>query len=115
MQYLQYLLAHGSDILFYAGIIHTVALAIVNLTPTPVDNDVVGKIYKAVEWSAGVITAVAKEHPGEREAIAAIKAKATASIEQRVGEEEALNGLTTDQVLELLKDIPIGKDNPANG
>ena len=45
-----------------AGVIaaHALALFIVNLTPTPKDNQVVTRVYKVVEWLAGV-TSKAKE------------------------------------------------------
>ena len=39
---------------------HALALAIVNLTPTPVDNAVVGGIYKVIEVLAGIVTKKAK-------------------------------------------------------
>ena len=34
---------------------HALALAIVNLTPTPKDNEMVAKWYRAVEILAGII------------------------------------------------------------
>lgn len=50
-----------------AGILaaHGLALFIVNLTPTPRDNEVVGKVYKVVEYVAGVATRRAKEKGGQ--------------------------------------------------
>ena len=51
------------NIFNYAGLIlmglaatHTAALAIVNLTPTPKDDEIIAKVYKVIEWLAGVIT-----------------------------------------------------------
>lgn len=44
---------------------HSLALAIVNLTPTPRDDEIVGKVYKVIELVAGVVTRKAKELPGE--------------------------------------------------
>lgn len=50
-----------------AGAIHGLALVIVNLTPTPKDNDaldnatrVVVKAYRAIEILAGIVTPRAK-------------------------------------------------------
>lgn len=39
---------------------HALALAIVNLTPTPVDNTVVGGVYKVIEVIAGLVTKKSK-------------------------------------------------------
>lgn len=47
--------------------VHGLALAVVNLTPTPIDDQWYGRIYKAVEFAAGVFSYKAKELPGERE------------------------------------------------
>jgi hypothetical protein len=40
---------------------HALAIAIVNLTPTPKDNDAVTKVYRVVEILAGLITRLAKK------------------------------------------------------
>ncbi len=40
--------------------VHAVALIIVNLTPTPKDDEKLAKVYKVVEKFAGVITRKAK-------------------------------------------------------
>lgn len=40
---------------------HALAVAIVNLTPTPKDNAVLGKVYKGIEVVAGIITSTAKQ------------------------------------------------------
>lgn len=40
---------------------HGLALAVVNLTPTPKDNEVVAKAYRVVEWIAGLVTSKAKQ------------------------------------------------------
>jgi hypothetical protein len=37
------------------------ALAVVNLTPTPKDDEIYGKIYRAIEILAGVITKLVKK------------------------------------------------------
>jgi len=46
--------------------VHALAVAVVNLTPTPRDDEIVGKVYKAIEFLAGVFGRTAKELPGER-------------------------------------------------
>lgn len=40
---------------------HAVAVAIVNLTPTPKDDEAVAKFYKLIEILAGIITKLAKK------------------------------------------------------
>lgn len=54
-----------------AVILSTQVLAqfIVNLTPTPADDQFVGKIYAFIEKVAGIWTTTAKEYPGERREI----------------------------------------------
>ncbi len=44
---------------------HSLALFIVNLTPTPRDNRVYNRVYRVVEWAAGIVDSRAKE-PGGR-------------------------------------------------
>jgi hypothetical protein len=41
--------------------IHVVALAVVNLTPTPADNQALAKLYAIVEKLAGILTQAAKD------------------------------------------------------
>jgi hypothetical protein len=41
--------------------LHLAALGIINLTPTPKDNEAYEKFYKWIEKFAGVITSKAKE------------------------------------------------------
>jgi hypothetical protein len=40
---------------------HSLALAIVNLTPTPADDAIVAKAYKYIEFLAGIVTKKAKQ------------------------------------------------------
>lgn len=40
---------------------HALALLIVNLTPTPKDDEAVAKFYRAVEFLAGIVTKLAKK------------------------------------------------------
>lgn len=53
--------------------VHTLAVAIVNLTPTPDDNILLGKVYRVVEAFAGILTATAKEYPAERKIMGDLK------------------------------------------
>ena len=41
------------------------AQLIVNLTPTPVDDRILGKVYRLIEILAGVVSDRAKQLPGE--------------------------------------------------
>lgn len=41
--------------------VHVLALAIVNVTPTPKDDELYGKLYKVVEVIAGIVTKLAKK------------------------------------------------------
>ena len=41
--------------------LHGLAIAIVNLTPTPKDDEVIAKIYRVVEILAGILTDRAKD------------------------------------------------------
>lgn len=41
--------------------VHALALAIVNLTPTPKDDAVVAKYYRIIEILAGIVTRLAKK------------------------------------------------------
>lgn len=50
-----------ATILAVLGAVHTIALFIVNLTPTPKDNEILGKVYKVVEVLAGLVTKKAKQ------------------------------------------------------
>lgn len=46
-----------------AGVLaaHTLAVFVVNLTPTPKDDEILAKVYGVIEWLAGLITPKAKE------------------------------------------------------
>jgi len=46
-----------------AGLVaaHALALFVVNLTPTPADDNIVKKVYKVVEWVAGVVSDASKD------------------------------------------------------
>jgi len=53
--------SNWSEIVGVAAGVHMLALAIVNLTPTPKDDEIYGKIYRAVEILAGLVTKLAKK------------------------------------------------------
>ena len=56
-----FILENWSSIVGIAGAAPLLALAIVNVTPTPKDNELYGKFYKVVEMLAGIVTKVAKK------------------------------------------------------
>lgn len=58
---MDYLLNNWSEIVGIAGAIHLLALAIVNLTPTPKDDEIYGKAYKVIEKLAGIVSKMAKK------------------------------------------------------
>jgi len=58
---LQYLLNNWAEVAGIAGALHILALAIVNLTPTPKDDEIYGKFYKVIEMIAGIISKTAKK------------------------------------------------------
>lgn len=53
--------ANVDSILVAVLAVHAAALAIVNLTPTPKDDEIVAKAYKVVEFVAGFVTKKAKQ------------------------------------------------------
>jgi len=44
--------------------VHTVAQVVCALTPTPADDNVLGKVYRVIEGLAGIV-GKAKQKPGE--------------------------------------------------
>jgi hypothetical protein len=56
-----YIIANGPEILGVLFAIHAAALAFVNLTPTPKDNEVVAKYYRVLEILAGIVTKFSKD------------------------------------------------------
>lgn len=49
---------------------HAIAVVIVNLTPTPRDDAILGKVYKVIEWIGGLVTTRAKDVPSNYYGIA---------------------------------------------
>ncbi|CAB4139472.1 hypothetical protein UFOVP347_28 [uncultured Caudovirales phage] len=41
--------------------LHALALAVVNLTPTPRDNEILARVYRVVEMVGGIVTRKAKQ------------------------------------------------------
>lgn len=60
---------------------HLLAVFITNLTPTPRDDRIVGKVYKVVEWVAGVLDN-AKALPGGNRKQVKVMKRVTRSIAQ---------------------------------
>jgi len=58
---LNYLLTNWAEVAGIAAALHMLALAIVNVTPTPKDDEIYAKIYKVVEIIAGIVTKTAKK------------------------------------------------------
>jgi len=55
------LISRAQDFLVVLFAVHGVALAIVNLTPTPRDDEAVAKYYRVLEILAGIISKLAKK------------------------------------------------------
>ena len=58
---MQWLTDNLGEIISLVAGLHVVALIIVNLTPTPKDNEVLAKVYGFVKKLAGLITAKSTE------------------------------------------------------
>ena len=58
---LQYLLNNWAEVAGVLAAVHVLALAIVNATSTPRDDEIYGKFYKVVEVIAGIVTKTAKK------------------------------------------------------
>lgn len=56
-----FIVANGPEILGALFAVHAAALAIVNLTPTPRDNQAVAKYYRVLEILAGIVTHLSKD------------------------------------------------------
>jgi hypothetical protein len=61
MALIEWLIANGEAVAIALLAAHGAAVAIVNLTPTPKDDEVVAKLYKPIEWLAGILSKKAKE------------------------------------------------------
>ena len=61
MNLIEWVIANGDALAVALLAMHGAAVAIVNLTPTPKDDEIAAKLYKPIEWLAGVLTKKAKE------------------------------------------------------
>jgi hypothetical protein len=57
----EFINSNWSGVLAVLAAVHALAIAIVNLTPTPADDAVVAKVYRVIEVLAGIITPNAKD------------------------------------------------------
>lgn len=61
MALFEWLTANGDALAAALLAAHGLAVIIVNLTPTPKDNEWVAKLYKPIEWLAGILSKKVKE------------------------------------------------------
>ena len=61
MAIVNYVVNNWPEILALGAALHGLALVIVNLTPTPKDDEAYAKLYKVIEVIAGIITRIAKK------------------------------------------------------
>lgn len=58
---INHLTENWTEIVGVLAALHVLALAIVNVTPTPKDDELYGKLYKVIEVIAGIVTKLAKK------------------------------------------------------
>lgn len=58
---INHLLDNWGEIAGVLAAVHVLALAVVNVTPTPKDDEFYAKLYKVIEVLAGVVTKLAKK------------------------------------------------------
>lgn len=58
---INYLTENWTEVVGMLAALHMLALAIVNVTPTPKDDEFYGKVYKIIEIIAGIVTKMAKK------------------------------------------------------
>jgi len=58
---IHYLTENWSEVAGILAALHVLALAVVNATPTPKDDEIYGKLYKVIEVIAGIVTKTAKK------------------------------------------------------
>lgn len=61
MDYLNWVVENYETIGIALAMCHGFAVAVVNLTPTPADDILLGKLYRIVEAFAGILTETAKQ------------------------------------------------------
>lgn len=52
---------YRQDVVDVLLLLHAAALVIVNITPTPKDDDIVSKVYRGIELLAGIVGARVKQ------------------------------------------------------
>jgi len=55
LDFMTFLAAHSGEILGILAALHGLAVAVVNLTPTPKDDAIVAKAYRVIEVLAGIL------------------------------------------------------------
>jgi len=58
---IHYLAENWAEVAGILAALHVLALAVVNATPTPKDDEIYGKFYKVIEVIAGIVTRTAKK------------------------------------------------------
>ena len=58
---MNFITENWEEFLAVLAALHGLAIAIVNLTPTPKDDEILAKIYRVVEILAGIFTNRAKD------------------------------------------------------
>jgi len=58
---IHYLAENWAEVAGILAALHVLALAIVNATPTPKDDEIYGKLYKVIEVIAGIVSKTAKK------------------------------------------------------
>lgn len=58
---INHLLDNWGEIAGVLAAVHVLALAVVNVTPTPKDDEFYAKLYKVIEVLAGIVTKLAKK------------------------------------------------------
>lgn len=59
---MEWIVGNWSEIFTAMTAVHGLALAVVNLTPTPADNEALAKVYRVVEIVAGLFTGKVKDN-----------------------------------------------------
>lgn len=60
---MEWIAQYWDEFLALLAALHALAVAIVNLTPTPKDDEVLRKIYRVIEVAAGLFTKAASKLP----------------------------------------------------
>ena len=58
---MEWIMGNWPEIIAVLGAGHALALAVVNLTPTPADNQALARVYRVVEIAAGLFSGKAKQ------------------------------------------------------